>query len=224
MLKRPLRYCSFSTFYFLLLTSYLLGCVPKVTPPPLYKDIELSLEEIITIAKGDINSLKAVVNISIEKDDTPYLNVDASLILKKPNWLHIRLYTSGILVGDFLMRDNVVHTASGKGAHRFLEFGRELYYSVFWWEDLENALIYKEPATYVIRTKNREIHINSSTLLPESQEITTSSKKIHIIYEEPEREVNFWYPSVIKIEMGSYRATVKVEKLFINPPPYLIQD
>ena len=190
--------------------------------------MDLSLEEIITIAKGDINSLKAVVNINIEKDDISYSNVDASLVLKKSNWLHMRLYRFGILIGDFLLKDNVVHTASGKGAHGFREFGRELYYSVFWWEDIEDALMYKEPAAYVIRTKNKEIRINKSTLLPESQEIITNSKKIHILYEQPEKGVvptlrdrsraNFWYPSVIKIETGVYRVTVKVTKLFINPP------
>jgi hypothetical protein len=180
--------------------------------------MDLSLEEIITIAKGEINSLKAIVNINIEKDDMLYSNVDASLLLKRPNWLHMRLYRFGIIVGDFLIKDNVVHTASGKGAHRFREFGRELYYSVFWWEDIEDALMYKQPAAYVIRTKNKEIRINRSTLLPESQEIAVNSRKIHILYDEPQREVDLWYPSLIKIEMGVYRLTVKVTKLFINPP------
>jgi len=223
MLKRLLRYCFFSACS-LLLTSYLLGCAPRVVPPPLYKDIDLTLEEIITIAKRDISSLKAIVNMSVEKDDMPYPNVDASLFIKKPNWLHIRVYRFGILIGDFLMKDNVVHTASGKGANKFREFGRELYYSIFWWEGIEDAMLYKHAEAYVIRTENKEIRINKSTLLPESQEIIAGSKKIHILYDEPKNETHFWYPSVIKIEMGVYMVTVKVTKLFINPTPPLIRD
>ncbi len=210
---------------FLLLTFYLLGCAPRVAPPSLYKDIDLSLEEVITIAQGDINILKAVVGINIEKDNKPYSYVDASLLLKKPNWLQMRLYRFGLLVGNFLVKDNVVHAVSGKGGDKLKELGKELYSSVFWWEGLEDALMYKQDTEYIIRTKNKEIRLDKSTLLPESQEITANSKKIYILYDRPKKEVDttrsradFWYPSLIKIEIGAYMFTVKVEKLFINPP------
>lgn len=219
MSKKLLRYYSFSIFLILL------SCAPKVAPPPLYKDMSLSLEEIITIAQGDINILKAIVSINIEKNDRPYSYVDASLLLKKPNWLHMRLYKFGLPAGNFLIKDDVVHAVSGKGGRRLKEFGKELYYSVFWWQNLENALMYKQATDYVIRTKNKKIRLDSSTLLPESQEIITNSKKIYILYDKPKKMVvptrsraDFWYPSVLKIEMGEYRFTVKVEKLIINPP------
>lgn len=212
------------TSYFLLLTFYLSGCAPKVAPPLLYKDVDLSLEEVITIAHGDINVLRAVVGINMEKDNRPYSYVDASLLLKKPGWLHMRLYKFGMLVGNFLIKDKVVHVSSGKGSSKFKEFGKELYYSVFWWEDLENALMYKQGNEYVIRVRNKEIRLNKSTLLPESQEITANSKKIYILYDKPQKEVgttrsraDFWYPSVVKIEIGAYTFIVKIEKLFINP-------
>ncbi len=211
MLKKLLRYCFFSIFF------VLLSCAPKVAPPPLYKDVDLSLEEVITIAHGDINVLRAVVGINMEKDNRPYSYVDASLLLKKPGWLHMRLYRFGMLVGNFLIKDKVVHISSGKGSGMFKKFGKELYYSVFWWEDLENALMYKQGNEYVIRVRNKEIRLDKSTLLPESQEITANSKKIYILYDKPQKEADFWYPSVVKIEIGAYTFIVKIEKLFINP-------
>ena len=230
------------TFYFLLLTFYLLGCAPKVAPPPLYKDLDLSLNKVIKIARRDINVLKAIVDIKIESNGNPHLYINASMLLKKPSWLHMRLYRFGIMVGNFFIKDNVVYTISGKGSDKFKDFGRVLYYSVFWWEDLKNAMMYKQNKQYVIKAENKEIRLNSSTLQPESQEITTKDKKIYILYDKPKQQVDltsrlaqpayrtgrldseerflddFWFPSVVKITIDAYRFTVKVDKLIVNPP------
>jgi len=232
MSKKPLRYFSFSTLFSALLlfcsSAFFIGCAPKVAPPPLYKDIDLSLEEIIAISQGNIKIMKAVVDINIEKNDRPYSYVNASLLLKKPNWLHMRIYKFGIMVGNFLIKDNVVYAISGKGSGKFKEFGKELYYSVFWWEDLENALMSTQGTEYIIRAANKEIRVDKSTLLPKSQKIIAGNKQIDILYDKPRKHAvptvseqsraDFWYPSVVKIEIGTYKFTVKVEKLFINPP------
>ncbi len=229
MSKKPLKYFSFK-LYILLFTVYCLlftvfGCTPRVVPPPLYRDIDLTLEEIIERAKGDINTIKAVAGINIEKDNKPYFYLDASLLLKEPNWLQMRWYKLGILTGSLLIKDNVVYTSSGKGADRFKKLGDKLYYSVFWWEDIENASLYKQGSEYVIRTKNRKIHIDKSTLIPQTQEITVNSNKIYIGYDRPVQTFtgtqpgnDFWYPSEVRIETGSYSFSVKIVKLIINPP------
>ncbi len=213
---------------FLLFAFYLFGCAPKLLPPPVYKNADLSLEEVITIAQGDINTLKAIADINMEEDNTPYLSVSASILLKKPSWIHIRLYRYGMLTGSFLIKDDVVHSVSGRWNSKLGEFGMELYQSVFWWEGLENALMHKQGTEYVIRTKNKEIRLDKSTLLPKSQKITANSNKISILYDKPKKGAvsalqnkpgaDFWYPSVIRIETGAYRLTVKIRRLFINPP------
>lgn len=232
MLKKPLKYYFFKT-YILLFTVYcslftVLGCAPKVAPPPMYKDIDLSLEEVITIARRDINILKTVAGVNIEKNDKPYSYVDASILLKKPGWLHIRLYKFGIMAGNYLIKEDAVYIISGKEGSKFREFGKELYSSIFWWEDLENASMYREDTEYIIRAKNREIRLNKATLLPKNQEIIVNNRKISILYDKPMKKVSsapeephqsgFWYPSEVKIESGAYRFTVTVEKLYINPP------
>ena len=222
MLKKHLKYFSFK-IYILLFTVHcslftVLGCAPKVTaPPPLYKDTELSLEEIVKISQRDINSIKAIARIDLEKNDKPYSTVDSSMLLKKPSWLHIRFYKFGLPAGNFLMKDDFVYAVSDKGSKRFKEFGKELYYSVFWWAGIEGAVMYREAEHYVIRTDNKEIRLNKNTLLPELQEITVKNKKIYISYSEPQMANNVWYPSKMRIEIDAYKVNIKIEKLLINP-------
>jgi hypothetical protein len=220
MSKRLLRYYFFSIIFILS------SCVPRVAPPPIYKDKELSLEEIIELAPRDIHTLKAIVSISAEKNKRRYSSVNASLLLKKPNWVHIRFYSLGIPAGSYLIKDNVVKIASGKRGIKLGEFGRELYHSIIWWDGIEDAIMYRHASRYIIRTKNREIWLNGSTLLPESQEIIVNNKKIFILYDKPKRIIiespytatELWYPSVLKIEIGQYTFNVRITKLFINPP------
>jgi hypothetical protein len=214
-------------FYFLFFIFYLFGCAPKVSPPLIYKDVELSAEEIISITRGDIHSIKAIVNVHIEKDNIPYSHVDASLLLKQPNWIQMRWYNFGLLTGSLVIKDSIVHAASGKGSERFRDLGNELYYSVFWWDDLENALMFRDGTEYVLRTEKRKIHLDSATLIPKKQEIIANNSSISITYDRPGK--NFiqtvqnspnseaWFPSVIIIKIGSYRFSVKIDKLFFNP-------
>jgi hypothetical protein len=217
----------FRIFYFLFFIFYSIGCAPKISPPPIYKDVELSAEKIISITGRDIHSIKAIANVHIEKDNNPYSNVDASLLLKQPNWIQMRWYNFGLLTGSLIIKDNIVHTASGKGADRFRDLGNELYYSVFWWDDLQNALMFRDGTEYVLRTEKRKIHLDSATLIPKKQEIIANNSSISITYDRPRK--NFiqtvqyspnsepWFPSVIIIEIGSYRFSVKIDKLFFNP-------
>ncbi len=53
--------------------------------------------------------------------------------------------------------------------------------------------------------------------MPQSQEITVNNKNVYIFYEDPKAEGSFWYPSIIKVETGSYRFLVEVKRLIVNP-------
>ncbi|HDZ61811.1 MAG TPA: hypothetical protein ENH40_01540 [Nitrospirae bacterium] len=244
MSKKLLKYFSFnilSSYLLIFLTSALfIGCAPKIAPPPaLYRGQDLSLEEIISIARGNIDSVKTVIGINIEKDDNPHSSASASLLLKKPGWIHIRLYKFGMPVGNYVVKDKTVHVISGKKGDSLKKFSGELYHSVMWWEDLESARLHTAGNEYIIRTEEKEIRLDRSTLLPVSQKITADNKTIFVSYGEPRKHSSkfkqsasdgpeedtgehaaddYWYPSVVKIEMGAYRFTVTIEKLFINPP------
>lgn len=233
MFRRRLKYSSFKIF--LLFTVYCslftaLGCAPKVAPLASYKDLDLTLDEIISKARGDVHTLKIISGINIEKDDNPYMYVDAAVTLKDSGWMHVRLYTFGILAGDYIVKDGVVSDASGKMNNKsdsklfqnMKEFSKALQRSIFWWDGLTNsegsAVMSKNEMEYVINTADREIHLDRATLLPVSQDIRAGGKKININYDEPQKEGDFRYPSSFKIEAGSYRFLMKVTKLIVNPP------
>ncbi|MBI5195773.1 MAG: hypothetical protein HZA10_05590 [Nitrospirae bacterium] len=231
------KICSLFTVYCLLFTA--LGCAPKVAPLAPYKDLDLTLDEIISKAKGDVHTLKIISGINIEKDDNPYMYVDAAVTLKNSGWMHVRLYTFGMLAGDYIVKDGVINNASGKASNKsdsklfqnMKEFSKAMQRSIFWWNGLtnsdcknsvsgckENTVMSKNEMEYVINTADREIHLDRATLLPLSQDIRAGGKKIHINYAEPQKEGDFHYSSSLKIEAGSYSFLMKVTKLIINPP------
>ncbi|MBI4699291.1 MAG: hypothetical protein HY758_10430 [Nitrospirae bacterium] len=222
--KKIILHFVFYVLFFYCLT----GCVPKaIAPPPLYRDKELSLEEVIAIARGKIHSLKAIVAVDLEKNEISYPYVDASLLITTPKLLRVRLYKFGLQVGDYVIKDDLVHVVSGKMDDKLSKFGKEFYYSIFWWEGLENAVMYSQGTNYVIRTDGKEILVDSSTLLPERQEITAGDEKISIFYERPEQTIipssagraqtDLWYPSLMKILTGTKKLNIKIEKLSVNP-------
>ena len=235
---------SLFTAYCLLLIVFVLGCAPMAVSPPPEKDIpgyeekDLTLEEIVTIAKDDVDILKVIAGINIEKDGKPHSYIDALILMKRPGWLHIRAYKFGMPVGNFLLKDNDTYNLSTVNSSNLSEklpsslreFSKELYRSVFWWEGMTssdcrpkisdckvNTVMSKNEKEYIIKTESREIRIDKSTLLPVSQEVTVSGKKILILYDESKNEGDFRYPSSLKIKAGNYRFSLRVERLFVNP-------
>ncbi len=213
MSKKLLKY-----FYFSLLFVFV-ACVPKpkIAPPPLYEERELSLEEVIAKVSDDIEVLKTIADINIERNNEPYLFVSASVLIKKPDWVHMRMYQLGILVSDFVIKDDSLYVLSGKNNGNLKKLGKELYNAIFWWAGYSNGEISSEGETYIIRTEDREIHLNKATLLPLKQEIMTLNKMITIVYDNPSNSEGFWYSGLLKIYVDDFKFTVKLKKLLKNP-------
>ncbi|HCC69352.1 MAG TPA: hypothetical protein DEP99_05640 [Nitrospiraceae bacterium] len=204
-------------FFFISQVFILLGCVPMAVPPPAYQSVELSLPEVLSIAGGGLDSIKAEVNINIEKDEASY-DIGGLISLKRPDWLHLKLYNFGMVVFDLTIKGDMVSSSRPDMPHsRFKELGMELYRSIFWFEGLENADMRRHETGYIIVTPDREIHIDRATLLPKSQKVILNDRTIDIFYEEPMSEGNLWYPSVIKINTGKYKFTLTFKKFFLNP-------
>jgi hypothetical protein len=213
MSKKLLKYFCFS----LLVTLAACAPKPKLSPPPLYEERALSLEEVISKAGSDIEVLKAITDINIEKNNEPYSFINASLLIKKPGWVHMRMYQLGILVRDFVIKDDSLYVLSGKNDSNLKKLGRELYNAIFWWDGYSNGTMSGEGETYIIRTEDREIHLDKTTLLPLKQEIRTVNKMITIVYDNPSNNEGFWYPGLLKIYIDDFKFTVKLKKLLKNP-------
>ncbi len=198
----------------------LIACAPKakVMPPAVYEEKDLTLSEVIEKVSSDIELLKAITDIKIEKNNEPYTFINASVLIKKPDWIHMRIYQLGMLVRDFVIRDDELYVLSGKNDQNLKPLGNELHNAIFWWDEYVHGDMHREVNTYVIKTADREIHIDRSTLLPVKQMISTLDKKISVMYENPTNSEGFWYPGLLKIMMNEFTFTVKLKKLIKNPP------
>ncbi len=196
------------------------ACAPKpvMTPPVLYEETAFSLDEIIDKARGDIKALKAITDIEISKHDKHYDSISASVLVKMPDWIHVRMYKLGMLVKDFVVMDDRLYLLSGKDDPNLKKFSREFHNAIVWWDNIQEGVLYSSGSEYIIMNRNKEVHIDKATLLPLKQKIRTVENEIEITYEEPREEKDgYWHPSIINIRTGDFSFRVNLKKLLRNP-------
>jgi len=213
VLKKLLKYFSFSILFIFI------ACAPKpkLLPPPLYEDTALTLEEIILKAGSGLDSLKAISTITVDKNDKHFSTFSASSLIKKPDWVHMRVYQLGMLVRDFVIKDNQLYMRSGKKDLNLRSLGTEMHNAIFWWEDLQDGAMTVKNDTYIIRSLHKELHLDRDTLLPVKQIISSKQGLILMNYEEPEETDGYWYNSIIDIYINEFKFNVKLKKLIKNP-------
>ena len=209
-----MKYCSFSLLFIFI------ACAPKpkLLPPTLYEDTELSLEEIIIKAGSDLDSMKAISDITVEKNAKHFSYFSALSLIKKPDWVHMRVYQLGILVRDFVIRDKTLYVLSGKKDFNLKSLGREMHNAIFWWEDINDGSMTVKNDKYIIRSLHKELHLDRDTLLPVKQIISSEQGLILMNYKEPEETDGYWYNSIIEINLNEFKFSVKLKKLIKNPP------
>jgi hypothetical protein len=197
----------------------LINCAPQIitTAPPQYRE-ELSLDEIIAKVSDEIQVLKAVADIRIEKNNELIDQINASALVQRPDRVHMRVYKLGMLARDIVMQDSKLYGLSGKNSAKIAGLIDEFFHAVFWWDDVEDGSLYSLGAEYIIRTVNKEIHLDKATLLALRQDIRSSGKTVHITYADPQNYEGFWYPSKLVIDVDEFRFSVKIAKLIKNPP------
>lgn len=196
------------------------ACAPKsvLAPPSVYEDTVLSLDEILEKASGDIEVLKAIMDIDILKNNKPYDSIKVTVLVKTPDWVHVRIYKYGMLFKDFVVMGDRLYILFGKGGPNLKKFGKELHNAIFWWDDIQEGVLYSNGPEYIIRARNKEVHIDKATLLPLKQSLVAFEKNIEITYEEPKEEKDgYWHQSLINIRTDDLSFTVKLKKLLRNP-------
>jgi hypothetical protein len=213
MSKKPWKCFSFSILLLIL------ACAPKpsLVPPGTYEGRTLTLDEIIAKAGDDIHTLKAITDISIEKNNEPHSFLNASVLIQQPGSVHMRIYQLGILVRDFVIKDNILYVLSGKNDPNLLSLGTELYNAIFWWDGYRKGILEPMEKVYRIRAEDKEISVDRTTLLPLTQHIRYLNKDIWIKYTSPSTNDDLWYPSLVRIKVDDFRFTVKIKKLIKNP-------
>ncbi len=214
MSKKLLKYFFIS---FILITA----CAPKPgleLPPSLYSGEELSLAEIVSRVSGETEVIKVIADIKINKNNKPFDSISASVLIKRPGHVHMRIYKLGMLAKDFVIKDDELYVLSGKSSSDLKRLGTEFYNSVFWWDNIKDGIMQRNTASYIIKKGNNEIYLDRATLLPLKQKITTFNNSIEILYNEPQQsEDGYWYPSVLEINLDNFTFNIKLKKLMRNP-------
>lgn len=209
-----------SKLFFISLIVLFSACAPKplLIPPSVYEETTLSLDEIIEKASGDTVAFKAITEIEVRKNNEHYDSVRASVLIKMSGPVHVRMYKFGILVKDFVVMDDRLYLLSGKGDPKLKELGRQFHNAIFWWNDIQEGVLQSKGSEYIIKARNKVVHIDKATLLPLRQRFVAFEREIEIIYGDPmEEKDGYWHPSEINILVGDFSFTVKLKKLIRNP-------
>ena len=161
--------------------------------------------------------MKAISEITVEKNDRHFSTFSASSLIKKPDWIHMRVYQLGILVRDFVIKNDQIHILSGKKDLNLKSLGREMHNAIFWWEDINESSLTVNHDRYVISSSHKELHLDRDTLLPLIQIISSEQGLIVMHYEEPKETDGYWYNSIITLNLNEFKFRVKLKKLIKNP-------
>jgi hypothetical protein len=189
---------------------------PEMRVPEAYKE-SLSLEEITAEAGKDIDLLKAITDIEITRNNELYDFVSASVLVKKPGWIHMRMYKFGMLIKDIVIKDENVYIKSGKDSPGLRQLAAEFYRAIFWWDNLSEGAMYSAEGRYIIRTDKKEIHLNRGTLLPLKQIFHIRDQDILLTYEHPVENNGYWYNSRMHLYAGEFTFSVTLKKVIKNP-------
>jgi hypothetical protein len=184
--------------------------------PRIYPD-DLSLEDVAERAGKDIDALKAIAEIRINRNNEPYDVVNASVLVRSPGWIHMRMYKFGMLVRDIVIKDEAVYVLSGKDSPGLRQLAREFYNAIFWWGDLDGGVMQSLGDEYVIRTDNKTIYVEKANLMPLKQYINVQDTTIFLTYDAPVENDGFWYPSLINLYAGDFMFSVSLRKVIKNP-------
>jgi len=197
---------------------FFIACAPRpvMKAPRIYQE-DLSLEDITERAGKDIEVLKAIADIRINRNNEPYDVVSASVLARKPGWIHMRMYKFGMLVRDIVIKDEAVYVLSGKDSPGLRQLAKEFYNAIFWWGDLEGGVMYSEGDEYVIRTDNKTIYVEKGNLMPLKQYINVLDTSILLTYDVQVEHDGFWYPSLINLYSGDFMFSVSLRKVIKNP-------
>ena len=129
----------------------------------------------------------------------------------------MRVYQLGMLVRDFVIKDNTLYVLSGKKDLKLKILGREMHNAIFWWDDINDGALTVNNDKYVISSSHKELHLDRDTLLPLKQIISSEQGLIVMKYEEPKETDGYWYNSLITINLNAFKIRVKLKKLIKNP-------
>jgi hypothetical protein len=201
-----------SKLFLLSVLIVLVSCAPKRVELPSYEGVDLKT---MLASRKDIASIETKFSIIFERDDTE-IKGDGALNIAQTGNMNMRLYSFGFLAFELSSQDGVMKSkpAIDRTKGMILTYG--LRDCLFWW-DITDFETREEGGIFVLANSTRQVWIDRKTMLPVKQIIALDDgRELNIIYDNPEKNGDTWYPSRIRIELLKYAVILNIkDMLFI---------
>lgn len=204
-------YRNASRLFFLSILIMLFACAPKRVEIPTYEGS--SLTDVLSSYK-DIYSIDTTFSATFEREDTE-IRGDGIVRISDSGDMDMRIYSFGFLAFELSSKDGVIKSEPRIDNNKSTILTYGLRDCLFWWDikdyDLDESL-----NDYILINSQRHVWINKKTMLPTKRVIfLDDGKELDIIYENPEKFGDLWYPSKLRIEFAKYAVVLRLKDMSV---------
>lgn len=205
-------YRNASRLFFLSILIMLFSCAPKQVKIPVYEGI--SLTDVLS-SYNNISSIDTTFSAIFQREDTE-IKGDGVVNISESGDMNMRIYSFGFLAFELSSKDGVIKSEPqiDKNKSTILTYG--LRDCIYWW-DIKNYELNESTDDYILVNSQRQIWIDKKTMLPTKQVIfLDDGRELDIIYENPEKFGDLWYPSKLRIEFAKYSVVLRLKDISVR--------
>lgn len=185
------------------------ACTPKRVEVPTY--VGINLNDVLS-SYQNIFSVDTTFSATFIREDTE-ISGDGVVNISISGDMNMRIYSFGFLAFELISKDGVIKSEPQIDKYKSTILTYGLRDCIYWW-DIKNYELEENNDNYILVNNQRQVWINKKTMLPVKQIIFLSDgRQLDIIYENPEKFENFWYPSKLRIEFARYAVVLKLKDI-----------
>jgi hypothetical protein len=198
-----------SKLFLLSILIALVACAPKRVEMPSYEGVEL---KDVLASKKNISAIETRFSIIFEKDDTE-MKGDGALNILQTGDMNMRLYSFGFLAFELSSQNGTIKSKPAIDRTKGMILTDGLRDCLFWW-DITDFETREEESILILANSARQVWIDRKTMLPVRQIISLDDgRELNIVYENPAKNVDTWYPAKIRIELSKYAVTLNIKDI-----------
>lgn len=198
-----------STLFLLSTILFSYSCAAKRVEMPVYEGIDV--REALSL-KSNISAIDTTFSIVFEKDDSE-IRGDGVVAISRNGDLTMRIYSFGFLAFELTSENGNIKSTPVIDRNKRIILTYGLRDCLFWW-DMRDFEIEEKETHYLLKNITRQVWIDRKTMFPIKQSISLEDgRELNILYENPEKAGDIWYPSKIRIELYKYAVTLKIRDI-----------
>lgn len=185
------------------------SCATKRVEMPVYEGIDV--REALSL-KSNISAIDTTFSIVFEKDDSE-IRGEGVVAISRNGDLTMRIYSFGFLAFELTSENGNIKSTPVIDRNKRIILTYGLRDCLFWW-DMRDFEIEEKETHYLLKNITRQVWIDRKTMFPIKQIISLEDRReLNILYENPEKAGDIWYPSKIRIELYKYAVTLKIRDI-----------